>query len=213
MKALRKIKTTWSPELAYAVGLITTDGNLSSDGRHISFTSKDKEQIENFLGCLKCDNKITKNVSGSGNLSLRVQIGDIHFYKFLLKVGLTPAKTKTLGKIKIPKKYFFDFLRGHLDGDGTFYSYFDPRWKNSYMFYTIFISASKDHLDWIRKEITRHIGILGHITKAKTSSIYQLKYAKADSLKLLGKIYYNNQVICLSRKREKIALALKKQIK
>lgn len=210
MKALRKIKTTWSPEFAYAIGLITTDGNLSNDMRHISLSSKDKEQIENFLSCLELDNKITRNISGSGNWSLRVQIGDIHFYKFLIKIGLTPAKTKTLGKIKIPKKYFFDFLRGHFDGDGTFYSYFDPRWKNSYMFYTSFVSASKDHIDWVRKEITRHLGVVGHMSKGKTSSIYQLRYAKADSLKLLGKMYYNDQVICLSRKRLKIDLALKK---
>lgn len=33
---------TWSPEIAYAVGLLTTDGSLSIDGRHIDFTSKDK---------------------------------------------------------------------------------------------------------------------------------------------------------------------------
>lgn len=24
----------WSPEMAYAIGLLTTDGNLSKDGRH-----------------------------------------------------------------------------------------------------------------------------------------------------------------------------------
>jgi len=32
----------WTPELAYIVGLITTDGCLSSDGRHLTFTSCDK---------------------------------------------------------------------------------------------------------------------------------------------------------------------------
>ena len=33
----------WTAELAYAVGLITTDGNLSSDGRHLGIPSKDRE--------------------------------------------------------------------------------------------------------------------------------------------------------------------------
>lgn len=32
----------WSPKIAYAVGLITTDGSLSKDGRHIDLTSKDR---------------------------------------------------------------------------------------------------------------------------------------------------------------------------
>ena len=35
----------WTSELAYAVGLLTTDGSLSKDGRHIDLTSKDVEQL------------------------------------------------------------------------------------------------------------------------------------------------------------------------
>ena len=56
---------TWSPELAYAIGLIATDGNLSKDGRHISFRSSDLEQIKNFQRCLQLSNKIgTPSVAG-----------------------------------------------------------------------------------------------------------------------------------------------------
>ena len=45
---------------------------------------------------------------------------------------------KKLKSVVMPKKYFFDFLRGHFDGDGSFYSYWDKRWKSSYMFYVSF---------------------------------------------------------------------------
>jgi hypothetical protein len=38
----------WSPNLAYAIGLMVSDGNLSPDGRHINFTSKDLEMIQLF---------------------------------------------------------------------------------------------------------------------------------------------------------------------
>lgn len=48
----------WTPERAYAVGLIVTDGNLSGDGRHIILRSKDIEQIKNFKKCLGLKNKI-----------------------------------------------------------------------------------------------------------------------------------------------------------
>ncbi len=37
---------------------------------------------------------------------------------------------------------------------------------------------------------------------------YSLKYAKANSLKLLPKLYYDKRVICLSRKRREIEKAL-----
>ncbi len=210
MKPQNKVKIKWSPEFAYAIGLITTDGNLSSDGRHISLTSKDKEMIENLQKCLKTNLFIGRKNSGSVSLKKYyvVQIGDIKFYEFLITLGLMPNKTKTIGPLKIPKKYFVDFIRGHMDGDGSFYSYFDPRWKSSYLFYSTLVSASQPHIIWLRQEIKSLVKIDGHITKSKNDSVYQLKYAKAESLKLLPKVYYHTKVICLSRKRKKIEKAL-----
>lgn len=48
----------WSANLAYAVGLITTDGCLYNDGRHLAFVSKDLTQIRTFKRILKLNNKI-----------------------------------------------------------------------------------------------------------------------------------------------------------
>lgn len=204
-----KVKIKWSPKFAYALGLLATDGNLSKDGRHLDFTSNDIEQLDNFIECLGIKIKISYKISGfTHKKSPHIQFGDVIFYKFLVALGFTPAKSKTIGIIKIPGKYFFDFLRGSLDGDGTFYSYWDPRWKSSFMFYTEFISASKKHIDWLREEIFKRLKINGHITKTKKDSVYQLKYAKGESLRLLPRIYYDNKAICLSRKKDKIRKAL-----
>jgi len=206
MKPLSKISIIWSPQLAYAIGLITTDGCLIKDGRHINLTSKDKEQIDNFKFCLNLTNKIGKKARGGEEEKKYyvLQFGDVNFYKFLLSIGLMPNKSKILANIKIPNKYFFDFLRGHFDGDGSSYSYWDNRWKSSFMFYTVFVSASKNHINWLKETITKNLKIKGHITKSVSNSAYQLKYAKTESLKLLAKIYYNNKVICLKRKKIKI---------
>ena len=194
------ILTKWSPNLAYAVGLLTTDGSLSKDRRHVDFTSKDIEQIQNLKTALNIRSKIGQKKSGSGKISYRVQIGNVVFYNFLISIGLYPNKTKTLGVIKIPNEFFFDFLRGHFDGDGTFYAYKDNRWKNSHMHYMCFCSASKDHIKWIRVKINELLSIKGSLVKAKNNSAYQLKYAKKESSTLISHIYYNNQVICLKRK-------------
>lgn len=209
-KPQNKVKIKWSPEFAYAIGLLTTDGNLSNDGRHFDFTSQDLEQLKNFMKCLGIKVKIGFKTSGfTKKKSTHIQFGDVNFYKFLLGIGLMPKKSKILGSLDIPDKYFFDFLRGHHDGDGCFYSYWDPRWKSSFMFYTVFISASKNHIFWLRDKIFKFLKIRGHITKSVFNSCFNLKYAKSESLKLLPKIYYNNKVICLSRKRIKIEKALK----
>jgi len=210
MKPLNKIKIKWSPKFAYAIGLLVTDGNLSPDGRHFDFTSQDKEQLLNFMRCLGIKVKIGYKISGyTGERSTHIQFGDVTLYRFLLTIGLMPNKTKIIGEVKIPNEYFFDFLRGHFDGDGTFYSYWDPRWHSSFMFYTVFLSASKKHIDWIRSKLFLSLKINGHVTRDSKKSVYQLKYAKAESLKLLPKMYYNSSVICLSRKRLKIEKAIK----
>jgi hypothetical protein len=153
MRPLGRVRIKWSPEFAYAIGLITTDGNLSPDGRHMSFISRDRALVRTFARCLRLNNnKIGWNTSGAGLRHSRIQFGDINFYKFLLTIGLMPKKSKLLYQIAIPDDFFFDFLRGHFDGDGTFHSYWDKRWKHSFMFYTIFVSASREHIYWLQKK-------------------------------------------------------------
>jgi hypothetical protein len=128
-------------------------------------------------------------------------------YRFLLLIGLTPNKTKTIGKLNIPDRYFVDFLRGHLDGDGFTYSYWDKRWKSSFMLYTGFTSASEKHLLWLQTQIKRLFGLKGNL-KPFRSSVFKLMYAKKESVVLLDKIYYQTYLPCLERKKFKIKAAL-----
>ena len=175
MRPLGKIDIEWSAKFAYAIGLLTTDGCLYSDGRHLSLTTKDLEQAENFIDCLDLTVKIGKKSHGHSEEKkyFHVQFGDVLFYRYLEKIGLTPAKSKTMGALGIPSAYFFDFLRGHFDGDGSFYSYFDPRWRSSFMFYTTFVSASQKHVMWLQEKIHSFLKIYGHITKSKNDSVYK----------------------------------------
>lgn len=208
VKRKNKVKIVWSREFAYAIGLLVTDGNLSTLQKHISLSSNDREQIINFKNCLKLSNKISRNVSGtSEKIGYRIQFGDVLFYDFLLKIGITPRKSKTIGKVKIPDKYFFDFLRGHFDGDGTFHSYFDKRWKSSFMMYVYFYSASDAHIRWLQAKIHKFANISGYITESRKDSVIVLRYAKQESLILLKRMYRNTHP-SLSRKYLKIKRAL-----
>lgn len=209
MKPLGKVNSNWSPELGYVVGLLATDGCLYSDGRHISLTSKDIDQIATFIKLLKLKNKIGIKFRSKERKKeyYHVQFGDVMFYRFLESIGLTVRKTSTIAKLAIPDKYFRDFVRGHLDGDGCTYSYFDPRWKNSFMLYAVFTSASKKHLIWIQGELFKACGILGSINDSGPS-VFQLRYAKSESLKLYSYIYYEVGLPCLERKRKKYTKAV-----
>lgn len=205
MKPRRKRKIKWSINIAYTVGLIATDGNLRKDGRHIDFTSKDIQLIKTFKKCLGLNNKIgLKNGSFSNKKCFRIQFSDVVLYRWFLEIGLTPNKTHTIGALKIPNKYFLDFLRGHFDGDGSCYSYWDKRWHSSFMFYISFISASEKHLLWLKYKINNLVKIKGYIDRVKRSGVYQLRYAKKDSRVLILKMYYQKKLPCLKRKYTKL---------
>lgn len=199
LKLKKKITTNWSPNLAYVVGLITTDGCLSKDKRHIDFTSKDIKLIKTFQNCLGLQNiKIGYKKSGSKRWCPRIQFGDVNFYRWLEEIGLTPRKSKTIGALKIPDKFFFDFLRGCFDGDGSIYAFWDPRWHSSYMFYLQFASASITYLNWLKKIIYCMSNVKGRIKPS--GGCYLLVYAKAGTRILLKKMFYSENIPCLERK-------------
>ncbi len=198
------VKIRWSPNFAYAIGLLASDGCLSSDGRHIDLTSNDIDQLKNFNKALNINMRITPKSSGRGYTSYHIQFSDVLFYRFLYKIGMTTVKSKTLGRLEVPDKYFFDFLRGCYDGDGCFYGYWDPRWKSSYMFYLTFVSASEEYLLWLSYKIYKLTGLEKKPVISKNNRVHDLRFAKSASLELLRKMYYTHDVVCLGRKKDKI---------
>jgi len=207
-------KHKWNSDLAYAIGLIATDGNLSKDKRHILFTTTDRQLANTFKKCLGIKNKtiITPPCGFGKKHAYRINFSNARLYRRLQGIGLMPRKTISISKLNIPDRYFVDFLRGHLDGDGSIFTYLDKymEYKEKiYCYnrlYTKFISASFDHISWIRGKIKEILGIQGSLTHYlktnRKNPIWQLRFAKKDSLKLLPWIYYKPGLPCLNRKKE-----------
>lgn len=204
----------WTPKLAYAVGLLVTDGNLSKDGRHITMRSAEPELLETFKICLNLKNKVgTSYKNGYSNKpTYRVQFSDVQFYNWLISIGVTPAKTYSIGVLQISEIVFRDFLRGHLDGDGSITSYRDyynifknPKYIYTRLF-TRFISASKRHILWLQYNINKTFGVKGRVHRErpadpnKHTDMWTLKFMKKESIKLLNCIYYQEDIPCLERK-------------
>lgn len=205
MRYKQKRLYTWNPDIAYVVGLITADGCLSKDNRHVDFTSKDRQLAELYRDIIRPGCHIGTKSSGtcSEKLYYRVQFGDVALYDFLLKVGLSQRKSCLLKELDMADCYFADFLRGYFDGDGTITASVDKRWRNSYMFYTAFASASPIFLAWVQTTLTRLLpDVKGHI-RASGHEVYQLSYAKAGSYGLFDFMYYDSSVPRLERKYER----------
>lgn len=204
-------RTTWSAEVAYVVGLIATDGNLSSDGRHLSIVSKDIALLETVRHCLHLTNRITPSTGGLGRCH-RVQWSDRVFYDWLLGLGLTPAKSLTLGPLDIPEQYFADFFRGCVDGDGTVLVYTDRYHtlkSEAYVYerlYVSLVSASRPFLEWNQTMVSRLAGLNGAIEINREDGrrpMWTLRYSKGESIRLIRWMYYAPGLPCLARKYAK----------
>jgi len=207
MRHTAKRHYSWSPAMAYGVGLMTSDGCLQSDGRHLDLTSKDIEQLNNFcrsIGRLLTISPKHRNKSDA----YRIQFSDVAYYDFLLSIGLTPKKSLTIGNLDIPDKYYPHFLRGLFDGDGTTYAYYDYRWKGSFLYYTSFTSASKSFLVYLSSQNMRLLGTTGQSIR-KSKRAYILGYGKKDSYKVYSAMYADAGLLFLSRKRAKLEKFIK----
>lgn len=195
----------WTPEVAYAVGLLATDGNLSPSGRHVSVSSAEREVLETFLRCVGRRAKIGIVKGGYGTHGLRVQIGDVGLYRWLQSIGLTPRKSLTLGSIDVPDGVLAHLLRGLLDGDGSVIdSTYDGTGKAKGRKYrrllVRFNTASREHAAWVRERVRARYGLSGGLWCEE--GMYQLTYAKRASLLLLPLLYPAPDVPCIARKRE-----------
>ncbi len=198
------INTKWSPELAYVIGLLTSDGNLSPDGRHIAFTSKDLELASIVKRILKLSNKIGKKARGGSKIKKYyvTQFGSVDFYRFLLSIGLTPAKSKTLGKIIVPDRLFSHFLRGCIDGDGNIGEFLHPQSSRPQLRVRL-ASASDIFMSWIHEETKRHARVDGGwVYRDQKKSVFTLTFAKKDAIKILRFIYKGSRDNSLPRKKK-----------
>jgi len=205
------VKLIWSDNFAYVIGIIATDGNLSPDLRHICITSKDYELVLNCKTYLNLQNKIgrkAREVSQDKKYYI-LQFGDKSFFEFLQSIGITPKKSKTIGALKIPEKYFPSFFLGCIDGDGCISISSHPESRQPQSKIRIY-SASTDFLEWLLKKCTKIIKTSGgSIMEFPNVRVSCLSFGKNDSKNIIRKIYSKN-TICLSRKR-KIAMEVLKE--
>jgi hypothetical protein len=173
-------------------------------------TSKDTDLLETLRRCLNLRASITPTVSGLGLWYWHIQWSDRRLHEWLLGIGLTPAKSLTLGPLEIPDEYFADFFRGCIDGDGSICSYIDryhtpknPRYVYQRLYVSL-VSASPAFVRWLQQRVERLTGLHGSVGNRQTQgkrTIWHLRYAKHESIAMLRWMYHAPGVPALGRKR------------
>ncbi|MBM3200191.1 AAA family ATPase [Candidatus Woesearchaeota archaeon] len=110
-----------SPELLELIGLIVSDGNISSKGDSIGFYNKNEDLIKHFntlmgrvFGVWRFKEKNKLNMLGSIVYSKLL----VEFFKLL---GFSSENKETVPPyfFRLPKQELQAFIRGYFDGDGT----------------------------------------------------------------------------------------------
>ena len=195
--------------MAYVLGFIATDGCLvehKNGYNGLNITNKNKNILKKILEVMDSNHKISTKSSGhESNLKyFQMQIRDKTIYNTLLKLGLTPRKSKTIRMPNIPYEFLGNFVRGCLDGDGTVTVWQDPRWRHPWQMSTRFISGSLNFLYDMQKSLQESFGLTeGSIQQVKRA--HALCYSIADSVKLYLFIYKNvdGDLLFLRYKRDK----------
>lgn len=148
----------WSPGMAYVLGVIYTDGNIipgrdrdnsyKSPGSRLSIAQKEPELLEKVLALMNSNAKLYLGKQAlTGNRIYQFNISSEELYDDLLRLGVTPKKSRTLRFPKIPELYIRHFIRGCWDGDGSVYFERGDKPKASYVTGSQqFAEAMKYHL-------------------------------------------------------------------
>lgn len=190
--ALTPVAFVWqqlpSDVLWYLVGLITADGSLSIDGRHIDITAKDPDFLQFLKRVALLPQRITPKRTGFHQLCYHIQIGSKTFHTFLQGIGLMPNKSKVLGAVQIPPSGFIHFFRGAIDGDGCIRRWIHP--TNGREQWSLRISSGSGRfLQWLSSAALAQLGVSGRIHTDRHTDVSVLKYGKLAAMVICRACY------------------------
>jgi len=108
---------TWTPEMAWVLGLLASDGSVHSNGKQFMLGSKDIDLIEQFYNLLEYNGPTGMNNSGVHTAPISSTV----IVKRLAELGIVPHKTYVLEYPPVPDSFHSHFIRGYVDGDGCIF--------------------------------------------------------------------------------------------
>lgn len=192
----------WSCNNSWVLGFIVSDGYLYKKNKKptLGFGSTDKDVILKIKELLNTNYVILEKQTIRDNKrykdSWQLELYNCFYYEsFLNENGITCRKSLTVEYPKnLPDLYFYDFLRGVMDGDGTICISRDEKW-NRYILNLSLVSSSKSFIDKIAEKIKLFHSwdiYVGKNIEGK-NPIYSIQLSGEKAYNLLLKIYENSK--------------------
>lgn len=201
-------------EKAYWLGFIAADGCVVKSGGYNSYRlyinlgSVDENHLQKFLNSIGAyDIKIQNYTSTSGfsnkngtNTS-RVVLNSLKLCKDLSKYNIHERKSYDIKMPEINYKLIPHYLRGYVDGDGSFYCHYDENNKR-YRYSFEIVGGSKIFMEQVQSYLTGKNIKTNIYTRKTNSSIRLMSSSKAEIIKII-ELLYSNANIYLDRKLNK----------
>jgi len=205
-----------TPLKAYFLGYIYADGWISTNGTSYEFgmtlQDQDKyvlEKLNEELGgkhIIKYEPPRKENILGrlcNCQASDTLRVYSKPLVMDLINQGISYNKSYSNIFPKVEEEFFFDYLRGYLDGDGSIYTDYVHHRKDAYLQIRI-ASLCKDNLDYLKERLSKY-DIKTNVYRSHESKYDLVCYTIEDVQKLANEIYYSPDLFCLSRKRNKVS--------
>ena len=180
----------WTSEMAYILGFILTDGNISRNS--IAIAQKDADILEDIRDVMGATYPIKKRSNNGDSYLYTLTINRKSMVEDLENLGISENKSLTVEMPNVPEEYMPDFIRGVIDGDG---------WVQDRGYVMNITTASEVFAEQLRiifenRELNTRIVIQGNAYRVWVSGKY-------DVIKLAEWIYGNEPKLFLERKRDR----------
>lgn len=202
----------WSSEMAWVLGLMFTDGNVSIGPRNYRaiLYSVDPDMIEQVSEIMRLKYKPIWRDSRIWSLAVggKLDCDD------LIALGCVPNKSRIIQFPDVPEQYVADFIRGLWDGDGCIFVrdrrrdvtyHGKPNQKTYQEMTTYYVSGSRDFVVSLEQTVRNYVGIEARVKEKRGAynPYYIINYYHRNSLKLVEWLYRDSTPLTrLGRKYE-----------
>lgn len=188
---------TWSRNNAWVYGWLLTDGSIQEKTGHVALCLKthDKDVLIKIKEVIEFTGKIYDRVSKEGKQTSTLRVCRKSICEDIFALGMAREnKTFNTAMPDIPDEYFWDFLRGVVEGDGGIYH----RTGNTDALAINISGATKQFMVDLQSALGK-IGISTRLNTRKANSssgnvaeVYTLETkSNADSLRMCYFMYAN----------------------